>query len=47
MVFLQYEIKMKHYYYYFNFHFIQGPWEWADALYLESDGEKIVVQETE
>ena len=24
---------------------IQGPWEWADALYLEDNGEKLVVQD--
>ena len=24
---------------------VQGPWEWADALYLEDNGDKIVVQD--
>ena len=26
---------------------VQGPWEWADALYLEEDGDKVVVQDEE
>ena len=24
---------------------VQGPWEWADALFLEENGEKIVIQD--
>ena len=24
---------------------VQGPWEWADGLYLEENGEKIVIQD--
>ena len=24
---------------------VQGPWEWADALFLEENGEKLVVQD--
>ena len=24
---------------------VQGPWDWADALYLEDNGEKIVIQD--
>eukprot|EP00092_Neocalanus_flemingeri_P041930 GFUD01045666.1.p1 GENE.GFUD01045666.1~~GFUD01045666.1.p1 ORF type:complete len:420 (-),score=61.86 GFUD01045666.1:156-1415(-) len=26
-------------------HSVQGPWEWADALFLEENGEKLVVQD--
>ena len=24
---------------------VQGPWEWADALYLQDNGDKLVVQD--